>query len=102
MLLGDVNIVRRMTHIIGLREISLGNSLRRIRSLGVGTMTILSKNQVVKIARRVCRSFQPQPLRQLVFNPPRIGKVMIHALSLREIFQSPRLTPLYLSVVRTN
>ena len=58
MLLGDMNIYR----LSRLRVISLGNRLRKIRRLGHGTMTILSRNRVVEIARRVSRSFQIHPL----------------------------------------
>ena len=84
--------------------ISLGNKLRRVKRLGLGTMTIPNRNQVVEVARRVSKSFQLQLLRQLVFHPPRIGmtrRVEHHTLNLREVFQAPRLTPLALSVVRT-
>ena len=83
--------------------ISLGNRPRRIRRLGLGTMTILSRNRVVEIAHRVSRSFQLQPLHQLVFHTPKSGmtrRVEHQALNLREVFQAPRLTPLALSVVR--
>ena len=81
MLLGDMNILSR------LRVISLGNRLRRVKRLGLGTMTIPNRNWVVEVARRVSRSFQLQLLRQLVFHPLRIGmtrRVEHHALSLRE------------------
>ena len=67
-------------------------------------MTILNRNEVVEIARRVGKSFWPQPLQQLVFHPPRTSmtrRVENQALNLREVFQAPRLTPLSLSVVRT-
>ena len=87
-----------------LRVVSLGNMLRKIRRLGLGAMTILSRNRVVEIARRVNRSFQLLPLYQLVFHPPRIGmtrRVEHQTLSLREVFQAPRLIPLALSVART-
>ena len=67
-------------------------------------MTIFIRNRVVEIAHRVSKSFQLQPLRQLVFHPPIIGmsrRGEHQALSLREVFQAPRLTPLSLSVVST-
>ena len=84
--------------------ISLGNMLRKIRRLGLGTMSILSRNWVVEIARRVSRSLQLQPLHQVVFHPPIIGMTRRsehQALSLREVFQKQTFTPLALSVVRT-
>ena len=87
-----------------LRVIYLGNRIRRIIRIGLGTITILSKNRVVKITRRVSKSFQLQPLRWLVFHPPKTGmtrRLEHHALSLREVCQVPRLTPLTLSVVKT-
>ena len=58
----------------------------------------------MEIARRVSRSFQLPPLRQLVFHPPRTGitrKVEHQALNLREVFQAPRHIPIALGVVRT-
>ena len=58
-----------------LRVISLGNRLRKIRRLGLGTMTILSRNLVMEISRRVSRSFQLQPLHHLMFHPPRKGMI---------------------------
>ena len=67
-------------------------------------MSILSRNWVVEIARRVSRSLQLQPLHQVVFHPPRTGmtrRVEHQALNLKEVFKEPRLTPLALSVVRT-
>ena len=67
-------------------------------------MTILSRIRVVEIARIVSRIFQLQPFCQLVFHPSRtcMTKTVEHrALSLREVFQAPTLTPLSLSVVRT-
>ena len=67
-------------------------------------MTILSRIRVVEIARIVSRIFQLQPFCQLVFHPSRTGmtKTVDHrALSLREVFQAPKLTPLSLSEVRT-
>ena len=84
--------------------INLGNRIRIIRSLRLGTMTILSKYRVVEISSRVSRSFKLHPLTQLVFHPPRIGMTRREEhqdLSLREVFQAPTLTPLALSVVRT-
>ena len=85
-----------------LRVISLGNIPRSIRRLGLGTMTILSRIWVVEIARRVSICFQLLPLRQLVFRPSRTGmtrRLEHQAISLREVFQEPRLTPLALSVL---
>ena len=67
--------------------------LRKIRRLGLGTMTILSRNRVVEIAYRVNISFLLQLLHQLVFHPPRISmtrRVEHQALNLREVFQAPR------------
>ena len=67
-------------------------------------MTILSKNRVVEIARRVSKSFRLQPFYQPLFHPPRTGmtrRVEHEPLNLREVFQAPRCTPLVLSVVRT-
>ena len=67
-------------------------------------MTILSRNLVMEISRRVSRSFGLQPLHQPVFHPPRTGmtrRVDHQSLNLREVFQAPRLTPLSLGVVRT-
>ena len=67
-------------------------------------MNILSEIRAVGITRRVSKSFQLQPLRHLVFHPRRIGRTRRaehQALSLREEFQAPTLTPLALSVVRT-
>ena len=52
---------------------------------------------------RVNKSFQLQPVRLLVFHPPRTGmtrRLEHHALSLREVFQVPKLTQLSLSEVR--
>ena len=87
-----------------LRAISLGNRLRKIRRLGLGAMTILSRNWVVEIARRVSRTFRLQPLHQLVFHHARTVMTRMvehHALNFREVFQEPRLNPLALTVVRT-
>ena len=87
-----------------LRVIILGNMLRKIRRLGLGAMTILSRNRVVEIAGRVSRCFKLQTLHQLVFHPPRIDTTRREehqVLSLREVFQVPTLIPLSLSVVRT-
>ena len=84
--------------------ISLGNMIRRIRRIGMGTMTILNRNWMMEIAHRVNRSFDPQPLHQLVFHPPRIGIIRSlghQHISLKKVFQAPRLTPLDLSVVIT-
>ena len=61
MLLGDMNISIIMTHAHQVEVIILGNSLRKIRRLGLGTMTILSRNQVVEIAHRVRRIFGFSP-----------------------------------------
>ena len=72
-LLGDMNISRIMTHAQQLRVIILGNMIRRIKKLGLGSMTILNKKRVVEIACRVGRSFQLQPIDKLVFRPPRIA-----------------------------
>ena len=86
-----------------LRVISLGNTLRRIIRLWLGTMNIISRNWVVEISLRFSKSFQLHPLRQLVFHPPRIemtGRMEHQDLSVREVFQAPSLTPLALSVVR--
>ncbi|XP_069144361.1 uncharacterized protein [Solanum lycopersicum] len=71
MLLGDMNISTLMAHAQQVESISLGNIPRRIRTLGLGTMTILSRNWVVEITRKVNRSFQLSPLPQLVFHHPR-------------------------------
>ena len=87
-----------------LRIISLGNRLGKIRRLGLGTMTILSRNRVVEITRKVSRSFPLKPLYQFVFHLSRTGmtrRVEHQTLNLREVFQAQRLTPLALSVVRT-
>ncbi|KAH0721575.1 hypothetical protein KY285_005148 [Solanum tuberosum] len=87
-----------------LRVISLGNMLRRIRRLELGTMTILNSNRMVEIARMVSRNFQLQHLHLLVFHPPssdKIKKVRHQALSPREVFQVIKPTQLALSVVRT-
>ena len=84
--------------------ISLGNMIRRIRRIGMGTMTTPSINRVVEITRRVSRSFQPLSLHHLVFYHLRTGltiRVQHQALSVTEVFQAPRLTSLCLSVVRT-
>ena len=62
-----------MTHAHQVEVIILGNSLRKIRRLGLSTMTILSRNRVVEIARRVSRSFWLQPLHHPVFHPLRTG-----------------------------
>ena len=43
MLLGDMNISTLMAHAQQVESISLGNIPRRIRTLGLGTMTILSR-----------------------------------------------------------
>ena len=70
----------------------------------MGTMTILSRNRVMEIARRVSINFQLQRLHLLVFHYPRTGmtrRLDHQALSLMELFQAPRLIPLALSVVRT-
>ena len=77
---------------------------RRIWRLGLGTMTIFSRNRVVEIDHKVSRSFQILLLRHLVFHPPRTGmtrRVDHQSLNLREVFQAPRLTPLALSMIRT-
>ena len=76
-----------------LRVISLGNMPRRISRIGMGTMTIISKNWVVEIAHRVSTSFRLLPFHQPVFHPPRIvmtRRVQQQALNLREVFQAPR------------
>ena len=67
-------------------------------------MTILSRNQVVEIARRVNKSIKLHPIHQLVFHPPRTAmtrRVEYKALNLKEVFQARRLTPLSISMVRT-
>ena len=57
MLLGDINISSLMTHAQQVEDDKLRNMLRRIRRLGLGTMTFLSRNRVVEIACRISRSF---------------------------------------------
>ena len=85
-----------------LSVISLGNWPRKIGRLGMGTMTTLSRNQVGEIARRIGISFQPQPFHKILFYPPKtcmIRRLGNQALSLREVLQEQRITPLSLSVV---
>ena len=87
-----------------LRVISVGNMLRRLWRLELGTMTISSRNWVVEVTRRVIISFQLQPLCQLVFHPYWIGmprRAEQKAINLRELFRAPWHTPLSLSVLRT-
>ena len=38
-------------------------------------MTILIKNLMVEIVRRVSKKFQPQSIHGLVFHPPRTGMI---------------------------
>ena len=71
---------------------------------GLGIVTIISRNRVVKIPRGVNGIFLPQPLHELVFHPPRTGvtrRLENKALSLKQVFKAQRITPLSLSVVRT-
>ncbi|XP_069143291.1 uncharacterized protein [Solanum lycopersicum] len=74
MLLGDMIISRLVIHAHQVEGNNLRDRLRKIRRLGLGTTTILSRNRVVEIARRVRRIFQLQSFHHLVFHPPRIGK----------------------------
>ena len=67
-------------------------------------MTTLNKNWVVGIARRVSRSFNLHPRCKLEFHPPRTSmtrRLAHRDLSLNEVFQAQRLTPLALCVVRS-
>ena len=59
MFLGDINISRLMTHAQQVEgyKIKEHGMARRIISLGLGSMTILNRNRVVEISRRVQRSF---------------------------------------------
>ena len=89
LLLRDMNISRLMTHAQHVDDDKLREQAKKIRRLGLGTMTILSKNQVVEISRRVSRSFWLHPLNQLVLHSPRTGmirRVQHQALNLREVF----------------
>lgn len=77
-----------------LREIRLGNMLRRTRSPVKGTMSILKRSSVVEIAHRVRKGFKPNILHKQVLNPPsldKIKKVNHQALSLRGVFEVPNL-----------
>ena len=83
--------------------IILGNNLNKIRSPGLGTMTILSRNRVVEIACRVSQSFRLLPLHQIVFFSPitRMSRRVEHqTLNIRDVFQGPTLIPLTLIMVR--
>ena len=67
-------------------------------------MTTLRRNWVEEIARRVSRSFHPQPLPRVVFHPPRTGIIRMlrnYSLRLSEVFQAPKLTPLTLCSIKT-
>ena len=57
MLLGDTNISMLMTHAQQVEGDKLSNKIWKTRRLGLGTITILIRNWVVEIARRVSRSF---------------------------------------------
>ncbi|KAH0743127.1 hypothetical protein KY290_031120 [Solanum tuberosum] len=94
-------LVRFFPRELRLREICLGNKLRRIRRLEHATMIILNRNWVVEIACSFSRSLQLQHLHQLVFLPPSfemIRKVGKQALSLKVVFQALEPTQLSLSV----
>ena len=52
MLLGDMNISRLGIHAHQVEGNNLRDRLRKIRRLGLGTTTILSRNRVVEIACR--------------------------------------------------
>uniref|UniRef100_M1DRF5 Gag-pol polyprotein n=1 Tax=Solanum tuberosum TaxID=4113 RepID=M1DRF5_SOLTU len=81
----------KFTQLSRLREISLGNMLRRSKRLGRATMSILNRNWVVEIARRFSKSLQPKHLHQLVLHLlgfDMIRKVRYQALSLRGVFQT--------------
>ena len=104
MLLGNMNISRLKNHAQQVGCDNPRDMLRRIISLGQGTITILSRNWVVEISRRATKSIQLLLLRQQVFHPPRTGmtsRVEHKALCLRELFQAPKLTQLSLCSVRT-
>ena len=78
----------------GLRVIILGNMLRRIRNLGLGTMSIFSKNRMVEIARRANRSINPTSLSSSVpSSKSRYDKIFILTLrgNIHEIFVHLRL-----------
>ena len=59
MLLRDMNILKLMTHDQQVEGDKLRKQAKENKRLGLGTMTTLSRNLVVKIARRVRKSFQP-------------------------------------------
>ena len=93
-----------MTHDHEVEGDNLRDRPRRIKRLGLETMTILNINRVLEIARRVNRSFQPWPLRHLVLHPPRKGTIIRlehESQNLREVFHTQKLTPRALRVVRT-
>ena len=104
MLLGDINISSLMTHAQQVESEKYMERLSILRRIGLGTITILNRNWVVKITPRINRSFHLQALLQIVFQPQRIGmtrRVEHQDLCLTEIFQAPRHTLLSLSAVRT-
>ena len=70
MLLGDMNISAVMTHAQHVEGDKLIKQVKKNKKVGLETVNTLKRNHVVEIARRVNRSFQHQPLHQLVFHPP--------------------------------
>lgn len=104
MLLGDMNISRLMTHAQQVEGDKLREQVKENKKARTRNYDYSLQNRVVEIARRVGRSFQLQPLHHIVFHPPSTGmtrRIEHQALSLREMFQAPRLTPPALTVVRT-
>ena len=100
MSLGDMNISRLMTHAHQVEGDKLKEQAMENKKARIGNYDYFQHKLV---ACRVSRSFQLHPLHQLVFHLPRKGmtrRLEIQALSLREVFQAPTLTPLALSVVR--
>ena len=58
MLLRDMNISRIITHAQQFESDKLREQARMNKSLGLRTITILSKNLVMEIGRSVSRTFQ--------------------------------------------
>ena len=73
MLLGDMYISRLMTHAQQVEGDKLREQVKENKKARTRNYDYSLQNRVVEIARRVGRSFQLQPLHQLVFHLPRIG-----------------------------
>ena len=103
MFLENINISRLMAHGQQVKGDNIRELAKENKKFRTWNYEYSLLNWVVKIAHRVSRSFQQQPLHQLVFHPPRIGMIRnigYQVLSLRGVFQAPKYTKTTPSVVK--